>query len=122
MISRKMFLFFMRLLKYLCSFIKQLLCISGTTVANMARIFSLRYDERPGRKFKLLSQTLVTGRPNKSKRAVHLVDLDEKSGIMTLNKILDREELCGSSNECTLQVQVEKIFKFKLLTRINFHV
>lgn len=77
---------------------------AGYLVANMARIFSIRYNEREGRTFKLLSQTLVTKNPN-SERIVDYLVLDQNTGEITTSEKLDREALCGFAKECIIQVQ-----------------
>ncbi|XP_039263396.2 protocadherin beta-16-like [Styela clava] len=77
----------------------------GFIVANMAKIFSLDYDERAGRTFKLLSQNLVTRNPTSEPLEVELLTLDKNTGVITLAKPIDREDLCESAEQCIIEVQ-----------------
>nr|XP_039264001.1 protocadherin-18-like [Styela clava] len=77
----------------------------GTIVANMAKILSLRYDERAGRSFKLLSQNLITKSPSSTLKGVELITLNEETGVMTLAEKIDREKICRKAEECIIQIQ-----------------
>ncbi|XP_076411165.1 protocadherin beta-14 isoform X3 [Peromyscus maniculatus bairdii] len=68
---------------------------SGTFVANLTKDLGLRVGELAARGARVL---------NKGNK--QLLQLEQKSGNLVLKEKLDREELCGSTDPCTLHFQV----------------
>ncbi|XP_016305845.1 protocadherin alpha-2-like [Sinocyclocheilus anshuiensis] len=66
----------------------------GTTVGNIAKDLNLNLQELEHRRFQIVSG------PNKRYFSVNL-----KSGVLLVKERIDREQLCGRSSKCSLEIE-----------------
>ena len=87
--------------------------VPGTLVAYIGRILQLRHNEMEGRIFKILMQELRTENPKSINKGVTPIFLSKRTGEMTLQQRIDREELCKDTEECFIYVKVYKMKRVK---------
>uniref|UniRef100_A0A8C1Y607 Protocadherin 2 alpha b 9 n=1 Tax=Cyprinus carpio TaxID=7962 RepID=A0A8C1Y607_CYPCA len=66
----------------------------GTTVGNIAKDLNLNLQELEHRRFQIVSG------PNKRYFSINL-----KSGVLLVKEAIDREQLCGRSSKCSLELE-----------------
>jgi len=89
----------------LCALKRQ--CLTGTIIADVAEITETRPIRPAKRNYKLLSETLLSN-AGSHPRGGSWMQLDETQGVLTLRRPLDREEACGTSLLCTIQLKVNR--------------
>nr|CAB3264691.1 protocadherin-18 [Phallusia mammillata] len=77
----------------------------GTTVSDLKSVFKLGWEEAKFRNFKLIHQKLVLSSFSASPPRTNLVQLDDKTGIITLKHRIDRDVDCRGSKICVIKVQ-----------------
>ena len=94
------------------AFLCTLICLShaGTEVINLRAEFDLQLTGR-GKEiiFKQLDQKLMT---SYREEKCNLLHVQGTRGRVTLNRKLDREELCGQDSTCAVHLKVNVILSF----------